>query len=366
MKKFLGLMFIAMAAFALVGCNDTPVEVENSLPVLAGIQSEVTVQVGDTFDPRSGVTAMDEEDGDITSSITITGLDCLALDTNNVVQASAGGASCLLVYKIEDTAGGKAQKNSTVTVEVVTDSATNLLVNGDFELGSNAWANTDLSLVDLHNGAAGSALVNAGVLEITVTTPSWDGGSAPRVNQEGLDFVKGNTYEVSFDAKASEAAKMMSQVGVLLSASPWFTEYYYNADGDGALKFDLTTAWQTFTYKFTVVEDTTDNGTITFEYGANADATAPITFYLDNVVIKEATPDPDDDAPVFSGLTAVTVGLADGFDPLDGVSFYDVDTTLTNDDIVITHDGGTNVTLETDGTYSFSEIGEYVFTYELT
>ena len=46
MKKLLGLMFIAMVAFALVGCKDTPAEAENALPVLSGVQSAVTVKGG--------------------------------------------------------------------------------------------------------------------------------------------------------------------------------------------------------------------------------------------------------------------------------------------------------------------------------
>jgi len=364
MKKIFTLALALSLLLVLAACK--PEEAQNELPVLAGIDGSVTVNVGDTWNPLDGVTASDAEDGDLTSSITVDNLDCLDLGSDNVVPASAGGANCTLVYRVEDSAGGKAQKNSSVTVEVVVDVTTNALVNGDFELGANGWTNTDSSLLDLHNGAVGSAEVVGGELVVTVVTPSWDGGSAPRVNQEGLDFENGKTYEVSFDAKANVADLIVkTQVGVLLSSDPWFTPYYYNPDGD-AFEFTMTTEYQTFSYKFTVTEATTDNGTVTFELGANAVGDADFMFYFDNMVVKESTPDADTLAPVFSGLEAATVGLEDGFDALDGVSFYDVDTTLTNADIVITHDGGADVTMETDGTYSFAALGVYTFTYVLT
>lgn len=368
MKKVLTMFLATTLLLALAACGNTtdpvdPVDDTNEFPTLTGVESSVTVQVGDVFDPFAGVTASDPEDGDITADITIDNLECLGLGTDNVVPATAGGASCTLVYKVLDSEGAKAQKNSTVTVEVVVDATENALVNGDFSLGSNGWANTDGSLVDLYNDAVGTVEVVDGALVVTVTNPSWD-GSAPRVNQEGIDFVNGTTYEVSLDAKANVAGiSMKSQVGVLLPADPWFTPYYYNADG--AYTFDLTTEFQTFTYKFTVTEATTDNGTITLEFGGNEVGDADFVFTLDNIVIKESTPDPDSDAPVFSGLADTIVGLEDTFDALDGVSFYDVDTTLTNADIVVTHDGGANVTME-NGLYSFAELGTYTFTYVLT
>ncbi len=369
MKKVFSFIVVTLLMVTLTGCfgNDTP-DPENKLPTFSGIASTVDVKVGDTFDPLAGVTANDEEDGDITADITIEGIDCLNLDANNVVGEAAGGATCPLVYKVEDSNGGKAQKNSSVTVEVVVDVTENALVNGDFALGTNAWANTDGSLIDLYNSAVGTASVTEGVLMIEVTTPSWD-GSAPRVNQEGIDYENGKTYEVSFEAKASAAAKMSSQVGVLLSADPWFTAYYYNLNDEGeasAFFFDLTTEMQTFTYKFTVTEATTDNGTITFEYGQNQDATEAITFYLDNVVVKESTPDPDTDAPVLEGLTEVSITTEDAFDALDGVTVSDFDAEVDMDDVVITHDGGDDVTMEADGTYTFAVVGTYTFTYTVS
>lgn len=369
MKKVLSLMLVAVLMVTLSGCfgnnTETP---ENKFPTFSGIDSTVTVEVGDTFDPLAGVTANDEEDGDITSSITVTGTDCLSLDSNNVVGETAGGATCALLYKVEDSDGGKAQKSSSVTVEVVVDVTENALVNGDFELGPNAWANTDGSLLDLYNSAVGTAAVNEGVLEVVVTTPSWD-GSAPRVNQEGLAFENGKTYEVSFEAKASVAAELSSQVGIFLQSDPWFKTYYYNVNSEGeasSFMFDLTTTMQTFTYKFTVTEDTTAEGTITFELGKNQDATEAITFYFDNIVLKESTPDPDLDAPVLEGLDEVTITTEDTFDAVDGVTVSDFDTTVDMDDVVITHDGGTDVTVETDGTYSFAAEGVYTFTYTVS
>lgn len=386
MKKLFILLIAFVLSFGLIACqtNGTTTDVQttdgsttnvtttevvtepaNEFPTLSGIQNEVTVQVGQVFDPLAGVTANDAEDGVIPSeNIVVEGLEGLYLDSEGKIGAEAGGASVTLLYKVEDSNGAKAQKYSTVTVEVVVDPTENLIVNGDFVLGANGWTNPDDgSLLDLHNGGAGTAEVLSEALVVTITNGSWDGGSSPRVNQEGLNFVNGQTYEVSFDAKADVAGFVLkSQVGVLLSGDPWFTAYYYNPDG-GAYEFTLGTEYQTFSYKFTVTEATTDNGTLTIELGAHGDDT-PYVVSLDNVVVKETTPDPDTAAPVFSGLTDTSVGLSETFDALDGVSFYDVDTELTNADIVVTHDGGTGVT-EDAGVYSFSELGDVVFTYTL-
>ena len=115
----------------LAACKP-PVETQNELPTLAGIESSVTVNVGDTWDPYANVTASDVEDGVLTDSITIDNLDCLGLSSENLVPETAGGKVCTLVYKVEDSEGGKAQKNSVVTVEVVVDVTENALVTGDF------------------------------------------------------------------------------------------------------------------------------------------------------------------------------------------------------------------------------------------
>ncbi|MBP2097743.1 glycosyl hydrolase family 18 protein [Enterococcus rivorum] len=56
--------------------DDTP---GVSVPTISGVQ-DVTIKLGDTFDPKAGVKAVDKTDGDLTNKITIAG----SVDTNKV------------------------------------------------------------------------------------------------------------------------------------------------------------------------------------------------------------------------------------------------------------------------------------------
>ncbi len=77
---------------------------QNQLPVLAGVE-DVSVYVGDAFDPKAGVTATDPEDGDLTASVTVTG---------TVDLTTAGDYT--LTYTVQDSRGGEATATRVVTV----------------------------------------------------------------------------------------------------------------------------------------------------------------------------------------------------------------------------------------------------------
>lgn len=75
---------------------DTPEqpEIENNVPVIKVTSSIDTITVGDKFDPLHGVTAYDEEDGDLTKSIKVSG----SVDTSKVGEYK-------LTYTVEDKDG---------------------------------------------------------------------------------------------------------------------------------------------------------------------------------------------------------------------------------------------------------------------
>ena len=79
-------------------------EPENQKPVLSGMVNQ-TVNVGESFDPMAGVTAFDKEDGDLTSSIKVTG----TVDTSET-------GTYELTYTVEDSTGAKAEGNRVITV----------------------------------------------------------------------------------------------------------------------------------------------------------------------------------------------------------------------------------------------------------
>lgn len=107
-------------------------EVENidKAPILAVDNEHVVVKNTEQFNPLAGVTAMDEEDGDLTSNIVV---------FENTVDLSKEGRY-YVTYEVTDSAGNKDTKTIVVTVikEVVHDD--NIIVEIDV---NNLPVNTD-------------------------------------------------------------------------------------------------------------------------------------------------------------------------------------------------------------------------------
>ncbi|WP_238567703.1 DUF5011 domain-containing protein [Bifidobacterium stellenboschense] len=78
---------------------------DTTAPVFKGVD-DVTVDFGAAFDPLAGVTASDDVDGDVTSSITVEG----AVDTSKA-------GDYMLTYTVSDKAGNKATATRKVTVK---------------------------------------------------------------------------------------------------------------------------------------------------------------------------------------------------------------------------------------------------------
>ena len=79
-------------------------EVLNAVPTIDA--ADKTITVGDTFDPKDGVTATDAEDGDLTAKIIV--------EKNDVDTTKAGKYE--VTYKVTDRQGATRTKTITVTV----------------------------------------------------------------------------------------------------------------------------------------------------------------------------------------------------------------------------------------------------------
>ncbi|MFN8416336.1 MAG: endo-1,4-beta-xylanase [Cytophagaceae bacterium] len=177
------------------------------------------------------------------------------------------------IYYVSQTLNGCEGSRASITVTVSLPPGSNLLNNGEFDLGTQSWdiqnnsgANGTMTVVTNANMSGTNALrvcaTNAG-------TATWH----VQVRQNA-PFEAGKQYEVSFMAKADAARTM--EVAIQMEGDPW-TSYFGQTQ-------NLTTVNQTFTYTF--------SPTVT-------DATAKLKFYLgnsttcvtiDNVVFKEAAP----------------------------------------------------------------------------
>ena len=90
----------------------------NEVPVINA--EDKTLTVGDNFDPKSGVTANDKEDGDLTDQIEI---------AKNTVDTSKAGLYSV-TYKVTDKGGVSAEKTINVVVKEKTFPPTTVSQNG--------------------------------------------------------------------------------------------------------------------------------------------------------------------------------------------------------------------------------------------
>ncbi|MDY0317048.1 MAG: carbohydrate binding domain-containing protein [Candidatus Izemoplasmatales bacterium] len=362
MKKVLFMFLMVFTVFAVAACNgvttlaptteapttvapttEAPTTVapttgvqDTEAPVITGVD-DITIYLNAVFDPMEGVSAIDNVDGDITDQVTVTG----------IVDTTKTGTN-FLKYSVTDQAGNKKEETRYVTVEVDPNLIGDGIVqNGDFSLGNAVWNVTD------GEGSSSTFAVTDEVGVLTVIAPSWNPW-APRLESNVIEFENGVTYEITFDAKADAVRSINVQVGQLLSGAPWFVDY---KPGQPQI-FDLSTDWQTFSFKFTMNNETGEgqllfeNGTVTG--GVGTDNLATIIYY-DNVSIAESTPDPDTTAPMISGAGDKLVKQNTVFDPLEGVTVVD------------NLDGNITITLSNvTGTVDTSTPGEYTITYTVS
>ncbi|MBN2504538.1 MAG: carbohydrate binding domain-containing protein, partial [Bacilli bacterium] len=319
-------------------------------PVISGVEDEV-IFMDSVFDPLEGVTALDDVDGDVTASITYTG----------AVNTAAEGVY-FLKYSVSDAAGNTQQESRYITVEIDPSLIGDEMVpNGDFSLGFAIWTTT----MGLEGGWGDFSVVD-GELKVDVTSVSgglWE----PRLENRGITFENGKTYLVTFEARAVAPRSIHLQVGEILPSAPWFDNF---KEGQTEI-FDLTTTMESYSFKFTMIEPTNENGSLMFEFGT-VEGEIGIenlltTVYLDNVVIVESTPDPDTTAPVISGAEDVTLETGDVFDPLAGVTAFDVrDGEITLDTTNYTSDVNTSVPGTYTVVYTVSDSSDNIATKTIT
>ena len=69
MKKIVFVILLTLGILSLAACAQR----RNQAPEFHGVNQNVTIQLGEPFDPLEGVTATDREDGDLTDSIVVDG-----------------------------------------------------------------------------------------------------------------------------------------------------------------------------------------------------------------------------------------------------------------------------------------------------
>lgn len=104
MKKFLFSILILLGVLTLSACATK----RNQPPVITVENPTQVIQQGDDFDPLAGVTAEDEEDGDLTDQVTVSGYE----DGDNDIVGTY-----VITLSVEDSAGAKANATINLTVQ---------------------------------------------------------------------------------------------------------------------------------------------------------------------------------------------------------------------------------------------------------
>ncbi|MDI6453597.1 immunoglobulin-like domain-containing protein [Peloplasma aerotolerans] len=329
----------------LVGSNSVPTTVyldnvtvervaeivDEAAPELRGVEDYI-IRKGISFDPLAGVTIFDAVDKDVTVEDIVVDSN---LDTDLV-------GDYTITYTVEDASGNEAIYTRTIHVVEAEDMPQNsfLIINGDFEEDQTAPAAAGAGW-GWHGGGTFTVEIADGMMTQVITNV----GTVPH----GTQFYQLNrvidtraTYLLTFDAKVEDARSIRLSLEAGTSVN-WFKVV------------DITTDWVTYEAYITVPGGGFTNGKFAFFAGlveANSPAT---TFYLDNVSIELVGYLVDEDAPMIFGVDEVETIEGLEFDPLLGVTVFDVvDKSLTPQDIVITGEVDTDTP------------GDYELTYTLT
>lgn len=352
MKKrfiFIGLMLLAV--FTLVACDGAT---ELSAITFAGVD-DITLDYAEAFNVLDGVTAIGNDDVDYSDQITYSHVATTVV-TDDVLDTTKAGQHTIK-YSVE-VEGILAEKFRFITVSDPVAAEGEMLVNADFSDGTMGWVDNKAYFVDQAALTLTTEEVDGNPALKAEVTAGWE-AVRPRFGQLNIPFELGKTYEVSFDAKSSVDKTITIQMGELLDAAPWIVDFMV----PDKLKVDITTEWDTYSFKFTMNLDNQNGGILLGLGAAVPDDVVDATMYFDNFAITETTPDVDETAPILSGLTANKSLLVNNeFDPLDGVTAIDNQDGNLTDKISLVIFKGSAIVSEVDTT----EEGSYLLVYLVT
>ncbi|OFD35990.1 hypothetical protein BWGOE3_57260 [Bacillus mycoides] len=315
--------------------NEEIPDMEPKLTVPTG----ATINVGDKFDPMAGVKAIDNEDGDITSKVTVDG---------NVDTSKPGTYE--LTYTVLDSKGHKVTAKQTVTVKQTVEPKDEVPV-------LTAPTQATINVGDKFNPLSGVKAID-----------KEDGDITDKVTVDGnVDTSRAGTYELTYTVLDSKEHKVTSKQTVTVKQKvetkneapvltvPFTTTLRVGEKFDpmaGVSATDKEDGNLTNIIRYEGNVDTSKTGKYIVEYwvvdskGVNATATQ-------TVIVKENEKTPDME-PKLTVPTETTINVGDKFNPLSGVKAIDnEDGDITNKVIV-------------DGSVDASKPGTYELTYKVT
>ena len=294
----------------------------NTKPVFSGIV-DTSVKLGGPFDPLLGVTAMDEEDGDITAKIVV----------KNTCDVNVLGRSTV-EYSVTDSDGNTVRGWRTVIVRsnelpVIAFTYASIVYLGDtFDPKEDVYA-YDYEDGDITDTITITGYVNTkavGAYPVTFSVTDSDGNT---VSKEKIYYVRTNTNPV-----IRGADKVTIKVGSKFNPMAGVTAVD-KEDGD------ITTAINS-----TGSVNTTKAGTYVLQYSVT-DSDGNLVQQKRYVVVRTNT------KPQIKGAKNQTIRAGSKFDKIKGVSASD------------TEDGNLTSKIKITGTVNTTKPGSYVLTYSL-
>ena len=273
MRKILSIYLIVLAVLILSACNEVPAK-ENAAPVISGVQAEVQIDLGQSWNTLNGITASDLEDGNLTSSIIVTSIPVLTITAGIVTPTETG--DYYFTYSVEDSDGELVEEYATLSVRPVVSEK---VVYYDYNFVDGI---VDLNgfEVGFNESATGSFKAEKGVLAIDVTN-NGDSDWHAKLFKSGIQIVKGNTYEFIIRMKASETIKLHY---IINNASVGWSPY------SGSWNLEVGTEFQNYSLEF-LANDASTNTEFLVQFGGdNFDGfTNPNAFELvvDSILVIE-------------------------------------------------------------------------------
>ena len=299
----------------------------NQTPVFTGIE-DVTLTVGDTFDPMANVVATDKEDGDLTETITVEG----AVDTT-----TAGHYT--LTYTVSDSQG----VTTTVVRNVVVKENTAPVITGadniEINLGQDFDVMAGVSAHDEEDGDLTTAIQVAGNVD---------------TNKEGTYVL---TYKVVDSKGLVTEVERQVVVTKLPNTAPVISgvvDVEINVGEDfnvmhGISAYDKEDGNLTGAIQVTGQVDTSKEGTYTLIYTVE-DKDGALTSVERRIVVTKLP----NTAPVIRGAEDIVLEVGDAFDVMANVSAYDKE------------DGDLTHAIKLDGFVDVNVPGSYEVMYTVT
>ncbi|MCD8022332.1 MAG: DUF5011 domain-containing protein [Lachnospiraceae bacterium] len=195
-RKIIAVSVVCAMTLAAAGCGSNTTTAENTAPVISGVE-DTSVEAGTEFDAFATVSASDEEDGDLTSMITVTSTPSLDFVNGKVTVEKAG--SYELTYSVTDDGGETVNAYATLTVSKQTADAE---VYMDFDFSEAQEAEDHGWTANISDSAEAAAELKQGAYVFDITSPGEGDGDVQLV-KSGME-LKEAQYTIKVWAKSTE------------------------------------------------------------------------------------------------------------------------------------------------------------------